>query len=388
MTRRYRWYDPISYQFSYSCICESQNSLQHLLNVYLSIIDDVKDYLLREIEGGRTFQGTTSKTVFPMIRTAEDLAIYRKHLCLFGSKPLTHASLFSQGFVARDAVPAKEIEPDWKHAVELLTGNDQSIELPAGQRQQLLQQFMNGFSDESCTEAFPSRCFPPSFTPFFMEIRALRCQTKEEYELFRESGIVREEDSSKLFSFYRLYVIHASIPRSWFRHESAFPLQDKWIKRLKELCSLHRISAGSIKADIMYCLLRDDPLYTYQRTFKIGFCKRIGDIGWALCMSKEQMDLLGGVEKIQSNAGFDIVEQVSNEHVYAQLTPELANIPQDKLLLQWTAIEPYLSVANDNLHSILDIPIALRLGIQSRNIELTEYEMYCIMKNKASPDNQ
>ena len=100
------------------------------------------------------------------------------------------------------------------------------------------------------------------------------------------------------------------------------------------------------------------------------------------------MDLLGGVEKIQSNAGFDIVEQVSNEHVYAQLTPELANIPQDKLLLQWTAIEPYLSVANDNLHSILDIPIALRLGIQSRNIELTEYEMYRIVKKKASVDNQ
>ena len=178
---------------------------------------------------------------------------------------------------------------------------------------------------------------------------------------------------------YRLLAIHVSIPRFWFRGEDvAFPFQNNWTKRLKELCGTHGTSIGSVKADIMYSPIRDHPLYNCQKTFSIGFRSRIGEIGWAMCMSDSQAELLGGLEKLRTNAGFDVVEQVPDEHVYAQLSPKISVIPLSKLVLQWTAIEHHLSVSDHQMHSILDIPISLRLGIQSHNIEFVDDGTYCI----------
>ncbi len=342
-------------------------------------MDDIWDCLLKELGSGRRFQVATSSTVFPVIKTEKELAILGKHLHADDIQQLTFCTISSRGFTARDTIPVKAIDSEWRCAVENLTGSYSLDEISTAKRKELLQQFMNGFSDKKGREAFPGRCFPPSFTPFSMEIHTHRCQTKEEYELFRESGIIKDAESSKLFSGYRLITIHISIPRSWFHSESkAFPLQNVWIDRLQELCGIYRTSVGSVKADIMYCFLRDHPLYTYQHTFKIGFRSRIGDLGWAMCMSKEQTDLLGGMEKLYSDAGFDIVKLAPKEHVYAQLTKDLTMIPRKKLSMQWTAMEPFLMTSDCEPHSILDIPISLCLGIQAQHIELTDGGLYSV----------
>ena len=374
-----RWYDPISYQFSFTCICNARHDLRELTGSWLRFLDDVRPFLLQEMEQGRAFQGATGQAVFPTISTEQDLALYVRHLGLDDSRPMTQASLSSRGFLPRDAIPAKALNPDWAQAVELLTGTDPADKLPKVQKKEMLRRFMNGFSEGFGGEAFPSRCFPPSFTPFHMEFRTIRCQTEKDYALFRESGVLGEGDSAKLFSNYRCLVIRVSVPRAWFHGEgTVFPLQKTWTSRLKELCGRHRISTGSVKTDVMYCWSLEEPLCTHQRTFKLGFRCRIGDLGWAMCMTDEQAAMLGGREKLRSDAGFDLVEEVANSHVYAQLTPDLTQIQRNKLVVQWTAMEPFMAVSEHQVHNILDIPISLRLGVQPRNIELTEDGLYSI----------
>ena len=99
---------------------------------------------------------------------------------------------------------------------------------------------------------------------FFLGFRTIRCQSREEYELFQESGAIDSTDHRGHPSCM-LQTLHLSIPRFFFHDQpQSFPLQNTWVDHIKELCSSIGISVGSIKADIMYYDIYENPLYTFS----------------------------------------------------------------------------------------------------------------------------
>lgn len=81
----------------------------------------------------------------------------------------------------------------------------------------------------------------------------------------------------------------------------------------------------------MYQDIYENPLYTFFNSFKQGFRQRIGEIGWGMCLSKKQAELLGGtIGLLKSNVFFE-VHPSEDGHVYAQLTPSILEIPSDRV---------------------------------------------------------
>ncbi len=372
------WYDPITYQLSISC-CTGRNGQNLLFTFFQSLLNEITPYIVREMRAGRQFCGIMADKTVPRISEEDDLLQFERIITQESRWSVSHCCLFSHGFLPRDAIPVKLIDPNWKKKVKTLMDMKQIGNNTSEQYKEWLQELMNNDSGKLEGICFPKSCFMPHPYPFYLGIKMLRCHSKEEYELYQESGSLDGMNNPGRPSCF-LQTIHLSIPRSFFFNDSeySFQLQENWVTHLKEMCSSIEISNGCIKADIMYNSTHENPLYTFFNTFKLGFRQRIGDIGWGMCLSKRQAELLGGAKALNDSNIFCVVNPITDGHVYVQLTPDVLNIPTECVKRQWRLLSPFIKTVSNSSHSIGDLPISVRLGIDSSSIVMTEYGYYSL----------
>lgn len=364
-----KWYDPITYQLSISCIVE-KNEQNQLLNLFQSLLNEIKPYILQEMLSGRQFHGIVADKIVSEISGEDELLQFERLLTHETRQIKSPCYLFSNDFLPFDVVPTKHIDKEWKNKVSTLMDLKQTGNIPSEQYMEWLQELLNTDSDKLEGICFPKSCFMPHPYIFFLGFKTIRCQSREEYELFQESGAL-DNTNHRGHPSCVLQTLHLSIPRFFFHDRpQSFPLQNMWVDHIKELCSSIEISVGSIKADIMYNDIYENPLYTFFNSFKQGFRQRIGEIGWGMCFSKKQAELLGGTKALLKSNVFFEVHSSEDGHVYAQLTPSLLEIPSDRVKKLWALLSPYIRTVSGSSHSIGDLPISVRLGIDRGNIAI------------------
>ena len=374
-----KWYDPITYQLSFSCI-GGRNEQKQISHLFQTLLHEIEPYIVQEMLSGRRFHGIVGDKIAAQISGEDKLLQFERLLTEESHQITSPCCLFSNAFLPSDAVPAKLIDAAWKKKVNTFMDLKQAGNIPSEQYAEWLQELMNTDADKSEGICFPKSCFMPHPSIFFLGFRTIRCQSREEYELFQESGALDSTDYRGRPSCM-LQTLHLSIPRFFFHDRpQSFPLQNTWVGHIKELCSSIGISVGSIKADIMYYDIYENPLYTFFNSFRQGFRQRIGEIGWGMCFSKKQAELLGGTEVLLNSNVFYEVHPSEDGHVYAQLTPNISEIPSDRVKKLWAFLSPFMSTVSGSSHSIGDLPISVRLGIDSSNITMMKDGSYFLCR--------
>ena len=370
-----RWYDPITYQFSFSCF-DSRKEQSRMPTIFQALLDEIKPYLFQEMSLGRRFHGIISDTIVPEIDGKEKLLLFEKTVSRKSQQIMAHCCLFSTGFMPRDSISTDQIDREWKKKVNTYMDLKQKTPVKPDQYKEWIRELMNKPSDKIEDTCFPRKCFVPHSTLFYLGYKMIRCQSREEYELFQEAGTLDSAHGSGRPACL-LQTIRLSVPRSFFHDTGkSFPLQNTWVNRLKELCSAYDTSIGSIKSDILFDDKYENPLYTFHNSFKLGFCQRIGDIGWGMSLSKKQAELLGGADALRNCEEFYTIHPSTDGHVYIQLTPSILEIPAERIKKQWVLLSPYIKMVTHSPHSIGDIPVSIRLGIDSGNITMSDYGLY------------
>ncbi|MBQ7455178.1 MAG: hypothetical protein IJS53_01935 [Clostridia bacterium] len=361
MAVRGKWVDPITYQFSFSAISGPKES-NRLTAVFRELLEEIAPCLLTEMAAGRRFHGMAGNSVVPQICDESGLRQFESAMEEKSRQGMAACCLFSTDFLPRDAIPASQIDPEWKKKISAMMELARERSVPRAQDAAWLTELMNADSDRPEAVCFPRSCFAPRPTVFFLGIKRTRCQSREEYELFRESGV----QDPRLLQTVRL-----SIPRAFFRDAAQpFPLQESWVSRLKALCAAQDVSVGSIRADVLYDDHHETPLYTFRGSFRQGFRTRVGELGWGLCLSKDQAELLGGVEALRGSGVFCAVDADIAGHVYAQLTPSLTAIPPEAARKQWALLSPFVERAEGRAPGIGELPVSTRLGADAGGIIL------------------
>lgn len=114
-----KWYDPITYQLSFSCI-GGKNEQKQILYLFQTLLNEIKPYIVKEMLLGRRFHGIVADKIIAEIPGEDKLLQFER---IFTQEPHQISSpccLFSNDFLPFDAVPAKLIDAAWKKKVSTL----------------------------------------------------------------------------------------------------------------------------------------------------------------------------------------------------------------------------------------------------------------------------
>ena len=116
--------------------------------------------------------------------------------------------------------------------------------------------------------------------------------------------------------------------------------------------------------------------FTCWKIFKLGFNKKIPDIGWAMGLSRNQIDSLGGLEFLKSSAAFCRIESMENGNIYLQLTEDISSVPIDTAKGMWRIFSKCIERVENYGNSIANVPSSMRLGIECDKLHMNNYGEY------------
>ena len=99
-----------------------------------------------------------------------------------------------------------------------------------------------------------------------------------------------------------------------------------------------------------------------------------------MCLTRNQVQLLGGLDTIQNSQVFFCVEQLQNGGAYLQLTPDVSVVPQEKARALWELISPHIDLVENGMNSMGNVPPSMRLGVPRESLELDGLGQYRIVK--------
>lgn len=125
-----------------------------------------------------------------------------------------------------------------------------------------------------------------------------------------------------------------------------------------------------------YTAGRCHPLLSGCGNFKLGFASRIHDVGWSMCLTSNQINLLGGMDALRSCGVFYSLDEQENGSAVLQLTPDMSIVPQDKAKALWNLVSSYIEPVEYQMNSLGDIPPSMRFGTTKENLVVDGFGNY------------
>lgn len=158
-----------------------------------------------------------------------------------------------------------------------------------------------------------------------------------------------------------------------------FSLQHAWKKRQTALCEIFENSMGYLKMDSRN-MNHTSALLSGDGSFMPGFAQYMPGIAWGMCLTKRQVQTLGGIELLRSSNVFYDIEALSNHGCYLQLTADISVVMKNDAGKLWNMVFPHLQIVPHNMHSAGEVPISFRLGIVYDQLQIDNYGCYHISK--------
>lgn len=129
-----------------------------------------------------------------------------------------------------------------------------------------------------------------------------------------------------------------------------------------------------------YTAGRCHPLLSGCGNIKLGFTSRIHDVGWSMCLTRNQINLLGGMDALHSCGVFCSTDEQENGSAVLQLTSDVSVVPQKKAKALWELISSHIELVEYQMNSVADIPPSMRLGIPIDSVKVNEWGQYHFAK--------
>ena len=376
----YGWYDPVCYQFSFYAYSNAEIE-ESILGAYREFVDEMTPYYALWLSmNGRILreQWTEDGCKLALISDAEAFRNDRGAISLERSTRCLKLSLAPGKALANFAVPSRSIEKVWRDEVARFTNLRDCRSIDPTARRDWLFRMMNCPTNDLRGLYFPKRCYVPNEIPLKLSYQRFCSPGTAAYlnEILSDLDILasHSEDMQPQY-LHRLCV---SIPRCMLdAMNQAFSLQYVWKDRQARLCELFKNSMGYIKMDS--CEMgHGSALLSGNGSFIPGFSQYIPDIAWAMCLTDRQVEALGGVEYLKVGQVFHYIEMLKNNNFYLQLTPDISVVMRDASAKLWNIVSPHLRIAPCVAHSIGEVPISFRMGIDYDKLQIDDYGYYYI----------
>lgn len=267
----------------------------------------------------------------------------------------------------------KQLDRRWKEQAARFTDLKQLSTIAKEEQIEWLNDLLNCPSDDLRGCCFPKKCFLPGSMPFTMQYHTLACTA----EMLQENGLVPHASASEQ---HYLHCIHLSLPRYVLdQMGKRFSLQQVWKERLLRMAAAFETGVGLMKMDC-YSAGRCHPLLSGCGNFKLGFATRVHDTGWGLCLNRDQIALLGGVDALRHSDVFYSITELENGSAVLQLTPDVSVVPLSKAKALWRLLSPYIDLVEYQMNHLGDVPPSMRFGIPVESLRVNGARQYRLIK--------
>ena len=379
------WQDPICYQFSFYAITD-ERECEDMLDVYHEFVQEMMPSISRWIELGGAI---LSKIHRPMsgylmteIRDEESLRLHIELLSSFSAEITDEIEIspFPRKVPRQFSASAKLLDKNWKEQAARFTDLKQISTIAKDEQIEWIDYLLNCPSDDLRGLCFPKKCYIPGSTPFTLHYQSIAANGTLAYaaELLQESGVVLPTNGSQKAHY--IHHISISLPRYVLDEMGeAFSFQEIWKQRLERMARAYGMGIGLIKMDC-YAAGRCHPLLSGCGNFKLGFSSRIHDVGWIMCLTSNQINLLGGMETLRSCDVFYSIDEQENGSAVLQLTSDVSVVPREKAKALWELISSHIELVEYQMNSLGDIPPSMRLGIPIECLKVNECGQYRFAK--------
>lgn len=373
------WYDPVCYQF-YFYAHSNVKIEQSIINAYREFLDELMPcYALWLSMQGRILskQWTENGCKMVSISTAEELGNYWDSILSDTARSM-ELSLVPGKALANFAVSSRSIAKIWKEQIMHFTNLRALDTVDKTAQKEWICRLMNCPTDDLRKLYFPKRCYMPN--DMLLELSYESWSSLDTPAYLNE--ILKDIDTSAfhsgVFPPQYLHCVRVSVPRYMLdAMNQTFSLQYIWKKRQIILCEMFENSVGYMKMDA--CEMKHgSSLLSGSGSIIPGFSHYMPDIAWGMCLTKRQVQTLGGIEHLRNSHVFYDVEALSNQKCYLQLTPDISVVMKNEAAKLWNIMSPHLRIVPQDLHSIGEVPISFRLGIEDGKLHMDDYGNYYI----------
>ena len=359
-----KYFDPVSYQFYFTCINNSESD-NNILKVFHEFLGDSKKYVfeyMNEIE----LQHVAGVLCTFINSRYSDLHLYDGKCLLWdrfisGVTPNANRAGITQighGMKQEYYARASGDQKQYNRLINSLICRETSKpdaetdEAIIDQLYYLLNcpnPYLSGIT--FCSKGMDG------FLPFHIEYEKYKVGTKrDEPQLIGFTG-----DRQNGFR----HTISVEIPRYVIRED--FPFQTEWKNRLIHLCEDNYWSYGSITMDAF----KNGSMSFSGLEYYLNICHFAGCLpgySWAVCYNGEHAKLMGGRNRITKSKALREVKPLSNGGVYVQLSDDICFLTKEINDMAAGFFSPYLP---DVLWpAFYPLPVSYRLSVDKNNILL------------------
>lgn len=371
------WYDPVCYQFFFYAYSNEKTECS-IMNTFREFLEELTPfYSLWLSMNGRIMsqQWTESGCKVVSISDTGALVDYGDSIASYTGKSIK-LSLIPGKALANYTVPSRCVEKQWKEQIMRYTNLREIDTIDKAAQKEWLHNLLNCPTDDLRGLYFPKGCFMPNDIPLKLYYERFCSLDTPAYmnEIVKDIDISpSHSDSIQPQYLHRMYV---SIPRYMLDvMNQTFNLQFVWKERMTRLCCIGENSIGYMKMDACE-IRRGSPLLSGSGAFIPSFSQYLPDVAWAMCLTKKQVAALGGMEYLKGSQVFHHMEALKNGKVYLQLTPDISIVTKNEACKLWNTVSPHLQATPYFTHSIGEVPVSFRIGIDRSKLRIDGFGRY------------
>lgn len=371
------WYDPICYQFFFYA-CSDIETEPSIIDACGEFFDEMIPYyaLWLSMEGrvlGRYWTEFGCRVT--TISNVEALENYADSISAEKIRSLELSLVPGKAF-ANFAVPGRSIPKAWKNQVMHFTDLRKLEAIDKASQKEWLHALMNCPTDDLRGMYFPKKCLMPKDMLLKITYESFCSLGTAAYvnEILKDIGFsATHSDEQQPLYIHRM---HVSIPRFMLdAMNQTFELQSAWKKRLTTLCESFENSVGYMKMDA--CEMNHSArLLTGSGSLIPGFSQYLPDVAWAMCLTLRQAESLGGLDYLMGNQVFHDIVALGNHKLYLQLTPDISVVTSSDAAKLWKITSPHLQFLQHSFHSIAEVPVSFRMGVDTDQLQVDDYGCY------------
>lgn len=373
------WYDPVCYQFFFYTF-SNLNKEQSLLEACKEFVADLMPFYDMWISKNGWIwveEGMERGFRSRKISTTDALEKYRETIISNEPRSLK-LSLLPAKILGKFAAPGRSIAKAMKDQVENFTDLRKLDAIDKNAQKEWFYHLMTCPTDDLRGLFFPKRCYFPREMFLNLTYETWSSQGTAAYinELLKDVDMAVSD--SGVPEPYYLHRIHVSIPRFMLdAMDQPFSLQSTWKKRMITLCEPFENSVGYMKMDV--CDLKHWPsILSGSGRFLPGFSDYLPDIAWGMCLTKKQVQALGGIERLRDTCIFHDVETLRNGKLYLQHTQDISIVTKKEAVKLWNLLSHYLRYRPHCSYSVGETPVSFRMGIDYDKLQMNDYGEYTI----------
>lgn len=378
------WYDPVCYHFSFFAVSD-KNGEPSIVKACEEFMDELKPFYSLWISKGGKILGRSQILAdnsyhMKMISSTEELEIYPNTI-LSNELRYLEISPVPGKALAKFAAPGRSIAKAAKDQMIQFTDMRKLKEVDKTAQKEWLLNLLNCPTDDLRGLFFPKRCFKSDLKFLHLTYKSWSTSETAAYinDILKDVDIA-PSDSDEPKPYY-LHMVYVSVPRFMLdATDQPFTLQSAWKKRLSALCESFEYSTGYMKMDV-FELGHGSPLLTGNGRFFPGFSNYLPDIAWGMCLTDKQVQALGGIEHLKDTQVFHDIEILGNHKFFLQHTPDISIVTKEEAAKLWKFASPHMNVCPNFSHCIGEPPVSFRMGIDSDQVQMTDYGYYSIQMN-------